>query len=197
MKCYKEVKWNYCRSFWSRSRVCSQKQCFNVTGKEEGNWWQNQHCEEGRAFAALSSTLFHLLGLPSLSSDRNHCVHKEFWAGWALFRRIIFEICWLSIFKRAQLEVQAYYTEQLIRAMVWNTIALWWHCYGITVNDQNIKELIEVQSSIKVNWFFWQRMQMRSFDIAWIPTTEAWLTLISMVINLWTAGWAVVKGRGE
>lgn len=114
-----------------------------------------------------------LPGLPSLSSDRNHCVHKALWAGWALFRRIIFGICWLSIFKRPQLEVQAYYTVQLIRAMVWNTIALWWHRYGITVNDQNIKELIEVQSSIKVNWFFWQRMQMRSFDTAWIPTTQA------------------------
>lgn len=107
------------------------------------------------------------------------------------------EICWLSIFKRAQLEVQAYYAALLIRAMVWNTIALWWHCYGITVNDQNIKELIEVQSSIKVNWFFWQRMQMCFFDSAWIPTTQAWLTLVSMVINLWTAGWDMVKGRGK
>lgn len=84
---------------------------------------------------------------------------------------IIFEICWLSIFKRANLEVQAYYRVQLTRAMVGNTTALWWwHCYGITVNDQNIKELIEVQSSIKVNWFFWQRMQMCSFDTVWIPT---------------------------
>lgn len=136
------------------------------------NWWQNQQWEEGEAFAALSSTLCHLPGLPSLSSDRNHRVHKVFWARWALFRRIIFEIRWLLIFKRAQLEVQAYYTVQLIRAMAWNTIALWWHCYGITVNDQNIKELIEVQSSIKVNWFFWQRMQMHPFDTAWIPTTR-------------------------
>lgn len=112
-----------------------------------------------------------LPALSSLTSDRNHRVHKVFWAAWALFWRFIFEICWLPIFKRAQLEVQAYYRVQLIRAMVWNTAALWWwHCYSITVNDQNIKELIEVQSSIKVNWFFWQRMQMRSFDIVWIPT---------------------------
>lgn len=109
--------------------------------------------------------------VPSLSSDWRHCVNKVLWAASALFWRIIFEKRWLSIFKRAQWEVQAYYRVQLRRAMVGNTTALWsWHCYSLTVNDQNIKELIEVQSSIKVNWFFWQRMQMCSFDTVWIPT---------------------------
>lgn len=168
-----------------------------LLGRKKGTDDKTNIAKKGRPLLLWAAPCCIYLDCPASPVTGITVFIKSFWAGWALFRRIIFEICWLSIFKRAQLEVQAYYTEQLIRAMVWNTIALWWHCYGITVNDQNIKEIIEVQSSIKVNWFFWQRMQMRSFDIAWIPTTEAWLTLISMVINLWTAGWAVVKGRGE